>query len=86
MRLPIKYTLKVMLKISYKPGKWRWLSREVNDTVSIKLGRFLLFCSKRNYCSHSTIRKDLITAMRKIKCAYMSVLPVSTDMEISSKE
>lgn len=31
-----------MLKIKYKPGKWRWLSSKVNDTVSINLGRFLV--------------------------------------------
>lgn len=31
-----------MLKIEYKPGKWRWLSSKVNDTVSVKLGRFLV--------------------------------------------
>lgn len=49
-------------------------------------GPWLFYSPKGKYCSCSTIRKDIITAMRKLKPTCVSVLPVSADVEIPSEE
>lgn len=74
-------------KKEHKPGKWRWLSCKVNDTVFITYVRsFVILLTKMKALFKFYTKEGHNHSYEKIKPAYMSVLPVSTDMEISSKE